>query len=114
MALAEHHITEIRNYLRAGELTDPLVMGVLANDLLAVMTTGGDEQLAVVKDLLLYIYSRVPAEAWGSRRRMMEWRVARQTERGVPLSPITQAELECADPDVSPLVQPGVLRLIAG
>ena len=114
MAVDIKYKNEIANYLRAGELTSAFVMSVLTNDLMAFITTATDEEVTAVKDLVLHVYSHVPAEAWGSRKKLMEWRIARQTERGVPISPNTMAELEMLEDETSPLVEPRVLKLVAG
>ena len=53
-------------YINEGIMPGSFLRAVLTNDLAGAVFKADSNNLAALKDIMLYVYNEVPANAWGS------------------------------------------------
>lgn len=78
-------IAAIRAHADLGEdLDNEFVNAVLENDLKGTFAVADDENVLVVREVVMYCYQEIPSACWGSPERVRAWR--EQARSPVPQS----------------------------
>ena len=64
-------------YVNEGIMPGSFLRAVLTNDLAGAVFKADSKNLAALKDIMLYVYNEIPANAWGSTATVVDY--ARQT-----------------------------------
>jgi hypothetical protein len=60
-------------YVNEGIMPGSFLRAVLTNDLASAVFKADSKNLAALKDIMLYIYNEVPANAWGSTSTVVDY-----------------------------------------
>ena len=60
-------------YVNEGIMPGSFLRAVLTNDLASAVFQADSKNLAALKDIMLYIYNEVPANAWGSTATVVDY-----------------------------------------
>lgn len=60
-------------YVNEGIMPGSFLRAVLANDLASAVFNADSNNLAALKDIMLYIYNEVPSDAWGSTATVVDY-----------------------------------------
>ena len=64
---------DILNYINKGEEPDGFLVSVLCNDLVNAVGRSTDEEFAMLRDLINFIYKEMPYETWGNHRAVVAY-----------------------------------------
>jgi hypothetical protein len=73
--LPAHMIPSFRQYIEHHVMPDPssFLYAVLTNDLKESFVRADHVNLAHMKNIVVFLYSKMPVEAWGDRDRVKRW-----------------------------------------
>lgn len=60
-------------YINEGIMPGSFLRAVLTNDLASAVFKADSNNLAALKDIMLYIYNEVPSDAWGSTTNVVDY-----------------------------------------
>ena len=60
-------------YVNEGIMPGGFLRAVLTNDLASAVFKADSNNLAALKDIMLYIYNEVPSDAWGSTATVIDY-----------------------------------------
>ena len=60
-------------YVNEGIMPGSFLRAVLTNDLASAVFQADSKNLAALKDIMLYIYNEIPANAWGSTATVVDY-----------------------------------------
>jgi hypothetical protein len=73
MNIPEHIKESLDRYVQEKTPTGGFLRAVLANDLMGAFSKGDKESLEALKDIVSYIYNKLPGDCWGSYKVVNEW-----------------------------------------
>lgn len=75
-------IAAIRAHADRGEdLDNEFVNAALTNDLKETFAQADDDNILVVREVVMYLYNEIPGSCWGSREKVIAWRRERAAAR---------------------------------
>jgi len=75
------HKESIRLYIEAGLYPGGFLTAVLHNDLMGAVSKADLENQKLLAEITIYVIHNVPANAWGSPKKVEEWISRRRNER---------------------------------
>jgi hypothetical protein len=80
LTIPQYTLDSINRWVCKGIYPGGFLCAVLTNDLMGAVGRADQTNIAVLVDIVRYVYNWIPGECWGSKEKMAAWSAQKQRE----------------------------------